>query len=58
MLKLISSSDGEPDADVTQAFDPEIDRRSAEVELGDANAMTLNEYRAQVRQRVVAHANP
>lgn len=55
-LELIRSLDDEPDPDAAEAWDAEIDRRGAEVEAGTAETMTLDEYRAHVRQRRAARA--
>ncbi|HEY2734510.1 MAG TPA: addiction module protein [Polyangiales bacterium] len=55
-LELIRSLDDEPDADAATAWDAEIERRGAEVDAGTAETMTLDEYRAHVRQRRAARA--
>jgi putative addiction module component (TIGR02574 family) len=55
-LELIRSLDGEPDKDAASAWDAEIERRGAEVDAGTADTMTLDEYRAHVRQRRAARA--
>jgi putative addiction module component (TIGR02574 family) len=55
-LELLRSLDGEPDADAATAWDAEIERRSAEVNAGTADTMTLDEYRAHVRARRAARA--
>lgn len=55
-LELIRSLDGEPDTDAAAAWDAEIERRGAEVDAGTAETMTLDEYRAHVRQRRAARA--
>lgn len=55
-LELIRSLDDEPDPDAAETWDAEIDRRGAEVEEGTAETMTLDEYRAHVRQRRAARA--
>ena len=55
-LELLRSLDGEPDADATAAWDAEIERRGAEVDAGNAETMTLDEYRAHVRARRAARA--
>ena len=55
-LALLRSLDGEPDAGAADAWDAEIDRRGAEVDAGTADRMTLDEYRAHVRQRRAARA--
>ena len=54
--ELIRSLDGEPDADAAQAWDFEIERRGAEVDSDVGDTMTLDEYRAHVRQRRAARA--
>jgi putative addiction module component (TIGR02574 family) len=56
-LELIRSLDGEPDIDAAQAWDAEIERRGDEVDRDAADTMTLDEYRAHVRQRRAARAN-
>ena len=56
-LELIRSLDGELDADAAPAWDAEIERRGAEVDRDAAETMTLDEYRAHVRQRRAARAN-
>jgi putative addiction module component (TIGR02574 family) len=53
-LELIRSLDEAPDPGAAEAWDAEIDRRGAEVEAGTAETMTLDEYRAHVRQRRAA----
>ena len=55
-LELLRSLDGEPDADAAEAWDAEIERRGAEVDAGIADTMTLDEYRAHVRERRAARA--
>jgi putative addiction module component (TIGR02574 family) len=50
-LEVLRSLDGEPDADATEAWDVEIERRAAEITAGTAETLTLDEYRARVRQR-------
>ena len=50
-LELIRSLDGDPELDVVEAWDAEIERRGSDVDAGAADAMTLDEYRAHVRQR-------
>ena len=49
-----------PDTDVeagaADAWDAEIARRGAEVDAGIAETMTIDEYRAHVRQRRAARA--
>jgi putative addiction module component (TIGR02574 family) len=56
-LELIRSLDGEADADAAQAWDVEIRRRGQEVDAEAAETMTLEEYRAHIRQRRAARAN-
>jgi len=55
-LELIRSLDTEAEPGVADAWDAEIARRGAEVDAGTAETMTLDEYRAHVRQRRVARA--
>ena len=55
-LELIRSLDADPEDGVAEAWDAEIDRRGAEVEAGTAEEMTLDEYRAHVRQRRATRA--
>ena len=55
-LELIRSLDGEPDADAAAAWDAEIEQRGADVEAGNAETMSLDEYRAHVRARRLARA--
>ena len=55
-VELIRSLDGEPDHGAAEAWDAEIERRGAEVDSGTAETMSLDEYRAHVRQRRVARA--
>lgn len=55
-LELIRSLDDEPDAEAASAWDAEIERRGAEVDAGTADTVTLEEYRAHVRQRRLARA--
>lgn len=55
-LELIRSLDSEHDADATDAWDEEIERRAAEVEAGTAETMTLDEYRSHIRARRAARA--
>ncbi|MCC6193349.1 MAG: addiction module protein [Burkholderiales bacterium] len=54
--ELIHSLDGQPDTDAAQAWHTEIERRGAEVDHGAADTMTLDEYRAHVRQRRATRA--
>jgi putative addiction module component (TIGR02574 family) len=56
-LELIRSLDGDSEADAIQAWEAEIQRRGDEVDGDSAETMTLDEYRAHVRQRRVARAN-
>ncbi|HEY4178748.1 MAG TPA: addiction module protein [Kofleriaceae bacterium] len=55
-FELLRSLDGEPDPGAAEAWHTEIERRGAEVDAGTADTMTLDEYRAQVRQRRAARA--
>jgi putative addiction module component (TIGR02574 family) len=55
-LELIRSLDGEREAGAAEAWDAEIERRGAEVDAGTAETMTLQEYRAHVRQRRATRA--
>ena len=55
-LELIHSLDIGAEAGATEAWDVEIARRGAEVDAGVAETMTVDEYRAHVRQRRAAHA--
>lgn len=55
-LELIRSLDLEAEADAADAWDAEIARRGAEVEADTAETMTVDEYRAHVRQRRAARA--
>jgi putative addiction module component (TIGR02574 family) len=55
-LELIRSLDGEPEAGAAQAWDAEIERRGAEVDSAAADTMTLDEYRAHIRQRRATRA--
>jgi putative addiction module component (TIGR02574 family) len=56
-LELIRSLDGEPEVGAAQAWDAEIERRGAEVDRGAADTVTLDEYRAHIRQRRAARAS-
>jgi putative addiction module component (TIGR02574 family) len=56
-LELIRSLDREPDTGAAQAWDDKIERRGAEVDHGTADSVTLDEYRARIRQRRAARAN-
>jgi hypothetical protein len=53
-LALLRSLDDEPEPDAAGAWDDEIERRGAEVDAGTADTLTLDEYRAHVRQRRAA----
>ena len=55
-LELIRSLDGEPDAGAAQAWEVEIERRGAEVDGNSAATMTLDEYRAHIRERRAARS--
>ena len=55
-LELLRTLDGEPEPGAAEAWDAEIERRGAEVDGGTADTMTLDEYRAHVRQRRLARA--
>ena len=55
-LELIRSLDIGGEAGATEAWDVEIARRGAEVDAGVAETMTVDEYRAHVRQRRAARA--
>jgi putative addiction module component (TIGR02574 family) len=55
-LELIRSLDAEPEAGAADAWDAEIARRGAEVDAGTAETLTVDEYRAHVRQRRAARA--
>jgi len=55
-LELIRSLDTEAEAGAADAWDAEIARRGAEVDAGVAETMTVDEYRAHVRQRRAARA--
>lgn len=55
-LELIRSLDTEVETDAADAWDAEIARRGAEVDAGIAETMTIDEYRAHVRQRRAARA--
>lgn len=56
-LELIRSLDGSADADAAQTWDVEIERRGDEVDADAAETITLDEYRARIRQRRAARAN-
>lgn len=51
-LELIRSLDTEAEAGAADAWDAEIAGRGAEVDAGVAETMTVEEYRAHVRQRI------
>ena len=53
-LELLRSLDGEADPDAAAAWDLEIERRGAEVDAGTADTMTLDEYRAHIREHRAA----
>lgn len=53
-LELIRSLDADAEVGAADAWDAEIARRGAEVDGGTADTMTLDEYRAHVRQRRTA----
>ena len=53
-LELIRSLDTGADTGATEAWDVEIARRGAEVDAGVAETITVDEYRAHVRQRRAA----
>ena len=55
-LELIRSLDTGADTGATEAWDVEIARRGAEVDAGVAETITVDEYRAHVRQRRAARA--
>ena len=55
-VELIRSLDGEPDTRAAEAWDAEIERRGSEVDAGIVETMSLDEYRAHVRQRRAARA--
>jgi putative addiction module component (TIGR02574 family) len=54
---LIRSLDAEPELGSEQAWDAELARRGAEVDAGTAETMTIDEYRAHVRQRRAARTH-
>jgi len=56
VVALIRSLDGEPDPEAAEAWDTEIERRGSEVDSGTADTMSLDDYRAHVRQRRAARA--
>jgi putative addiction module component (TIGR02574 family) len=55
-LELIRSLDAEAEVGAADAWDAEIARRGAQVDAGIAETMTVDEYRAHVRQRRAARA--
>jgi len=55
-LELLRSLDGDPEPGAAEAWDAEIDRRGAAVDAGTVETMTLDEYRAHVRQRRASRA--
>ena len=56
-LELIRSLDAEPEPDAAEAWNREIARRGAEVDARTADTMSIDEYRAHVRQRRAARAS-
>ena len=56
VVELIRSLDGVPDPGAAEAWDAEVERRGSEVDAGTAETMSLDEYRAHVRQRRAARA--
>jgi len=56
VVELIRSLDGEPDPGAAEAWDAEVERRGSEVDADTAETMSLDEYRAHVRQRRAARA--
>ena len=50
-LELIRSVDAGAEPGAAEAWDTEIARRGAEVDAGLADTMTIDEYRAHVRER-------
>jgi putative addiction module component (TIGR02574 family) len=56
VVELIRSLDGQPDPDAAAAWGAEIERRGSEVDAGIAETMSLDEYRAHVRERRAARA--
>ena len=50
--EIIASLDGVRDDAVEQAWDDEIMRRMAQVESGQAELLTRDEFREQMRSRV------
>ena len=50
--ELISSLDGVRDASAGQAWDDEIMRRMAQVETGEAELLTRDAFRQQMRSRI------
>jgi putative addiction module component (TIGR02574 family) len=56
-LELIRSLDTDVDPNAARAWDAEIVRRGSEVDAGTAETITLEEYRAHVRQRRAARAH-
>jgi putative addiction module component (TIGR02574 family) len=53
-LELLRTLDGESEPGAAEAWEVEVERRGAEVDAGTAETMTLDEYRAHVRQRRLA----
>jgi putative addiction module component (TIGR02574 family) len=50
-LELIRSVDAGAETGAADAWDTEIARRGAEVDVGLADTMTIDQYRAHVRDR-------
>ena len=55
-LELIRSLDTGAETGTTDAWNVEVARRGAEVDAGVAKTMTVDEYRAHVRQRRAVRA--
>ena len=55
-LELIRSLDTGAETGATDAWNVEVARRGAEVDAGVAKTMTVDEYRAHVRQRRAVRA--
>lgn len=55
-LELIRSLDTGDETGATDAWNVEVARRGAEVDAGVAKTMTVDEYRAHVRQRRAVRA--
>ena len=56
-LELLRSLESEGEPDASAAWDVELDRRSAEVDAGTAETMSLEDYRAHVRARRAARSH-